>query len=209
MLYVSRFGVYRGRARDEDVGSFSDRPRIPEPKFVGVRGGVVQRPCMGAVSGREGLRNECIARTFNAVTRSKNLSVECSFPSSLNAEETFESALRTFPSPESDSWLVSRPFIKEEGAIGVVPCIANDSEEKKGKECSSGTNAIRTTRTPLHPYADERGGVYTATTIATKPMLEYMRVGNEREMIRSGSIRIFCATSAHTSHQKEVTEKRR
>lgn len=26
---VARFGVYRGRARDEDVLSFSDRPKYP------------------------------------------------------------------------------------------------------------------------------------------------------------------------------------
>ena len=44
MSDVSGLGVYRGRARDEDVWSFSDRPGIPELKLVGVRAGVGQCP---------------------------------------------------------------------------------------------------------------------------------------------------------------------
>jgi len=44
---VARLGVYRGRSRDEDVWSFSDRPGIPELKLVGVKGGVGQCPRSG------------------------------------------------------------------------------------------------------------------------------------------------------------------
>jgi len=81
VLYVSRFGVYRGRARDEDVCSFSDRSGIPELELVGIRGGIGQRPCMGVVWRQEGLR-KCAGRADTSAA-----SVECSFPGSLNAEE--------------------------------------------------------------------------------------------------------------------------
>ena len=60
-LYVSRFGVYRGRARDEDVWSFSDRPGVPELEFVGVRGGIDQRLRGGRVWRRESLQ-KCVTR---------------------------------------------------------------------------------------------------------------------------------------------------
>ena len=60
---VARFGVYRGRARDEDMLSFSDRPRIPELGLVGVRGGISQRPRgRGIVLGPKGLRREVRCR---------------------------------------------------------------------------------------------------------------------------------------------------
>ena len=49
---VSRLGVYRGRPRDEDVWSFSDRPGIPELEFVGVRGGIGKRPRGGGLASK-------------------------------------------------------------------------------------------------------------------------------------------------------------
>lgn len=109
---------------------------------------------------------KCVRRSTLVRTRSKKFCrLNARFYSSLNAEDTVESATRTFPSPESDSWPVSRPFINEEATIEVGPCVgvpANDSEVKKGKECSPlNANAIRTSRTLLHPYADECGG-YTS-----------------------------------------------
>src|ERR1700753_2162366 len=60
MSDVSSPGVYRGRARNEDVWSFSDRPRIPESRFVGVRAGVGQRPQRGRLDLR--LEKPCSIR---------------------------------------------------------------------------------------------------------------------------------------------------
>lgn len=74
MLDVARFGVYRGRARDKDVLSFSDRPGIPELGFVGVRGGIGQRPRgRGFVSRPKGLRRE-VRRGYIIITRTEAVS---------------------------------------------------------------------------------------------------------------------------------------
>ena len=53
----------------------------------------------------------------------------------------FESATRTFPSPESDSWLASRPFINVEGAIEVVPYV--DSSQRSNSEGKKGNNVFQ------------------------------------------------------------------
>ena len=61
--------------------------------------------------------------------------------------------MRTFFTPESDSWLTSRPFIDEEGISEVETCVcsilppANDSGAKEGKiRFYRGACAIRTRR---------------------------------------------------------------
>ena len=165
-MYVYRLGVHRGRRPRRRRGLLFGPPsRIPEPKLVGIRGGVSQRPSQKPRLGRV-CERKCVRRSTLVRTRSKKFCrLNARFYSSLNAEDTVESATRTFPSPESDSWPVSRPFINEEATIEVGPCVgvpANDSEVKKGKECSPlNANAIRTSRTLLHPYADECGG-YTS-----------------------------------------------
>ena len=167
MLYVYRLGVHRGRRPRRRRGLLFGPPsKIPEPKVTGMRWRISTSLAGASSRGGRVCERKCVRRSTLVRTRSKKFCrLNARFYSSLNAEDTVESATRTFPSPESDSWPVSRPFINEEATIEVGPCVgvpANDSEVKKGKECSPlNANAIRTSRTLLHPYADECGG-YTS-----------------------------------------------
>ena len=82
---------------------------------------------------------------------------------------SFESDMRTFPSPESDSWLTSRPFISVEATIGVgtlKPISQRTSRKQRITNVITpfgNANTIRTSRTRLHLFADERGGAIHRT----------------------------------------------
>lgn len=112
---VSVLGVNRGRARDEEVWSFSDRPGIPEPKLVGVRAGVGRRPR------REGfvlrLKDVPAVRPVRVVEmkiRIENLTVVSKV---IEYDTRFfffyrsSRCMLTFSPPDSGSWLTSRLFI--------------------------------------------------------------------------------------------------